>query len=69
MAKSNKYYVKAITKGGKVVGYGVYDSVGGIEVEHDRFPIADDAPDRAGAIKAALYLANLQRDDLNAEIE
>ncbi|MGX1786891.1 hypothetical protein ACWIGM_09155 [Bosea sp. NPDC055332] len=64
----NRYYVRAIKRGGRVAGYGVYDSVGGMEVEHERFPIADDAADRDGAALATLHLANLLRDDLNAEI-
>lgn len=66
--KGNPYYVKAITRGGRVIGYGVYDTVGGMESEHNRYPIADDAADRRGAAEAALYLANLHRDDLNAQL-
>jgi hypothetical protein len=62
---TKRYYTRAITSKGIVNGYGVYDCVGGLESEHERFPISEDAKDRAEAAKATLYLANTFRDDLN----
>lgn len=53
------YFVRAITKDRRVVGYGVYDSEGGIEIEHKRYMAGGITPERC------LEEANRERDALN----
>lgn len=63
--KRPRYYVSAITgRGNAVLGYGVYDCIGGLESEHHRFDVTEKQ-----SAEVALYLANLLRDDLNQGIE
>lgn len=58
-----QFYVRAIRKQGAVIGYGVYDSVGGMEVEHSVYAAPGD-----GNLETCLYLANAERDDRNKKI-
>ena len=58
-----RFYVRAITRKGQVIGYGVYDCVGGMESEHIRFDVTEKQP-----AEVALHLANMARDDRNAGI-
>jgi hypothetical protein len=52
--------VLAISRGKTVLGYGVYDAIGGMESEHSRYMLKDYSAD------VALHLANTDRDDRNA---
>lgn len=56
-----KFYVKAETARGKVIGYSVLDCVGGLESEHACYRVTAHQP-----AEAALILANAERDRLNA---
>lgn len=56
-----KFYVKAETAKGKVVAYGVYDCIGGLESEHHRFLVSETQP-----AAVAVKLANACRDDMNS---
>lgn len=62
---TDRYYVRAETKKGAVVGYGVYDCVGGMESQHAYYPAAEGKQ----TWKIALYLANQHRDDMNKGIK
>lgn len=62
--KKTRFYVQAITAKGIVQGYGVYDEIGGIVSEYERFEIAPNQD-----TKTCLYLANTLRDDLNGKIK
>lgn len=55
----NAYYVRAITKERRVVGYGVYDCEGGIEIEHKRYMVGGLDAERC------LADANRERDSMN----
>lgn len=57
-----RYYVRAIKRGGQVLGYGVYDCIGGMESQH----VAFQTP--AYHADVALHLANAWRDDANAGV-
>lgn len=57
-----RFYVKAKTAKGKVIGYAVYDEIGGMESEHGSFTVEQYGVD------VALHLANTLRDDLNKKI-
>jgi hypothetical protein len=60
----NRYYVRVETHPRKgVVGYGVYDCVGGMESQHAYYEVTDEQP-----AAVALHLANADRDDRNAKI-
>lgn len=56
-----KFYVKPETAKGKVIAYGVYDCVGGMESEHAIFKVGPDVP-----AETALQLANAHRNSLDA---
>ena len=58
-----QFYVQARTRRGQVLGYGVYDSVGGMVVEHAYYEVG--TPYTA---EVALHLANTDRDDRNSGI-
>lgn len=55
------FYVKAETSKSKVIAYGVFDCVGGMESEHQRFAVSDKQ-----SAEVSLHLANTCRDDMNA---
>jgi hypothetical protein len=60
MAKKSQFYVEAITAKKAVIGYGVYDCVGGMVSRHAEFMVEPDDADEGNArVRANKTCANM----------